>query len=382
MASAVPKVLAAWAIAAVGVLLYRRVRQGQKPEVFVLHNKKGVEVHITTIGGVIQKLLVPDRQGKVADVVLGFESPSDYVDPKQCPYFGAVVGRCANRIAHAAFKLEGKEYQLAANDGAHALHGGLKGLHRRRWVPIGDPAVQESPGSQSVTLMYRSADMEEGYPGNVAIIVKYALSKNSNELRITFEATTDKATPVNIAQHSYFNLAGHDSGSVLPHVVRMNADHYTPVSQDLIPTGEILPVAGTPFDFTSPHSIGERINQIPRGYDHNFVLFGAGPAAGKITQDLKLVGMASSIPRLAATISDPVTGRTMELLTNAPGLQFYSGNFLDGTIVGKGGIKYAKHAGFCVETQGFPNAINTPNFPSVLVKPGEVYKHDVVYKFT
>ncbi|GFR42234.1 hypothetical protein Agub_g3128 [Astrephomene gubernaculifera] len=355
--------------------------------VFKLKNANGMEVHVSVFGAAILKMLVPDKKGHSADVVLGYGTVEEYETANPCTYFGVIVGRVANRIAQARFRLGGTEYRLLANNGENALHGGLKGLHKRLW----EGRLLRGQDFEAVQLHYTSPEGEEGYPGTLHVSVTYRLARDSNELTTTITATTDEATPVNLAQHSYFNLAGHASGSILSHRLRLHgADHYTPVSPALIPTGEVAPVAGTPFDFTAAqagggglpaHSIGSRIEQVPGaapgGYDHNYVLFGMGPQARFIVKN----GMASDKPKLAATLVDPGSGRAMDLLTTAPGVQFYSGNFLDGTVVGKGGVRYGKHAGLCLETQGFPDAINQPNFPSIVLQPQDTYRHEIVYRF-
>lgn len=370
------------AAVAAGVLAYLKLRHRKVPSwhdslpLFKLRNALGMEVHVSVFGAAITKLLVPDAQGRKADVVLGYDTVQDYDVAEPCTYFGVVVGRVANRIAHAQFKLNEIDYKLLANNGANALHGGAKGLHKRVW----DGRLISSDEYEAVQLQYTSPEGEEGYPGTLHVTVTYQLSRTANTLTTIITATADEATPVNIAQHSYFNLAGHASGSALGHRLRINGDHITPVSEALIPTGEYLPVAGTPFDFTTPHTIGERIAEVPGaapgGYDHNYVLFGMGAQAAFIAKD----GMASTKPKLAATLVDPVSRRAMDVLTTAPGLQFYSGNFLDGNC-GKGGARYLKHAGLCLETQGFPNAINEPRFPSIVVQPQDMYRHEIVYRF-
>ncbi|KXZ52200.1 hypothetical protein GPECTOR_10g831 [Gonium pectorale] len=377
---------------ALAALTYVKIRSHREKSwhaglpVFKLRNELGMEVTVSAFGAAITKMLVPDKKGSRADVVLGYGSVEEYETASPCTYFGVVVGRVANRIANARFKLGGTEYRLLANNGQNALHGGLKGLHKRVW----EGRLLRGEGFEAVQLHYTSPEGEEGYPGTLHISVTYRLAARANELTTTITATTDEPTPVNIAQHSYFNLGGHASGSILGHLLRLHgADHYTPVSASLIPTGEIAPVAGTPFDFTAAepgsslpaHSVGSRIEQVPGaapgGYDHNFVLFGMGAQARFITKN----GMASEKPKLAATLVDPVSGRGMELLTTAPGVQFYSGNFLDGGSVGKGGVRYGKHAGLCLETQGFPDSINQPNFPSVVLQPQDTYRHELVYRF-
>ncbi|KAL4447516.1 hypothetical protein ABPG75_004735 [Micractinium tetrahymenae] len=343
----------------------------------VVKNGKGVEVHLIRRGAIITRLLVPDKSGSVADVVLGFDEEQPYKDGTS-PYMGALVGRVANRIANASFTLDGETYRLAANNGPNCLHGGKVGFDKVEWAA----QRQDSDRGQAVRFTYTSQDGEEGFPGTLHVAVTYTLTEE-NELVAEMSATTDKATPLNLAQHSYFNLAGHASGTVLGHELTIHGgDHFTPVDDVAIPSGEVAPVRGTPFDFTSPHTAGERIEDVPGpapgGYDHNYVLFGLGPDA----KDRCLPsGQASETPQLAATLVDPASGRGMNVLTTAPGVQFYSGNFLDGSLRGKGGAAYPKHAGLCLETQGFPNAINTPSFPTVVLRPGEEYRHTVIYQF-
>jgi aldose 1-epimerase len=320
-------------------------------------------VAITTYGGRIVSLKAPGRDGKFADVVLGFDNLEGYLG--EHPYFGALVGRYGNRIAKGRFKLDGKEYKLATNNGANSLHGGLKGFDKMVWVgrevPGGDPSVE---------LTYLSKDGEEGYPGNLTEKVTYTLTA-ANELRIDYSATTDKDTVVNVTNHSYFNLAGQGQGNILSHVVQLNAAKFTPVDAGLIPTGQLKSVEGTPFDFRQPTVIGARINdkdeQVTRGggYDHNFVVDGE---PGTL--------------RLAARVTEPTSGRVLEVSTTEPGVQFYTGNFLDGTVKGKGGVAYAKRTGFCLETQHFPDSPNHPDFPTTTLKPGAEYKSTTVFKFS
>jgi aldose 1-epimerase len=304
---------------------------------------------------------VPDNKGKIGDVILGFDTLKGYLDGH--PYFGSNAGRVANRIAKGRFALDGKEYKLATNNGPNSLHGGLKGFDKVVWHA--GPASADGP---SVVFNYRSPDGEEGYPGNLDVSILYTLT-HSNELRVVYRAVTDKPTPVNLAHHSYFNLAGPASGDVLGHEVTIFADKYTPVDETLIPTGKIESVKGTPLDFTTPHTIGERIGELkgdPGGYDHNFVLRSGG----------------SKTPELAARVYEPKSGRVLEVLTTEPGLQFYTGNFLDGKLTGRGGVVYKKHAGFCMEAQHFPDAVNRPEFPSVILKPGQTYTQTTVYRFS
>jgi aldose 1-epimerase len=332
-------------------------------DLYTLTNKSGMVAKVMTYGGILTELHVPDKKGKTADVVLGFDDLKGYLSGH--PYFGSNVGRVANRVAGGKFTLDGKTYTLEKNNGPNALHGGKKGFDKVVWQaekamgPGGVPRLQ---------LKYTSPDGEEGYPGTLKATVLYTLT-DKNELRIDYEATTDKATPVNLAHHSYFNLAGHDSGDILGHLVMLEAEKYTPTDATLIPTGKIEPVAGTPLDFTKPTVIGQRIKELkgdPVGYDHNFVLRrcdGKGPCQ-------------------AAKVRDPKTGRVMDVLTTEPGIQFYTGNFLDGTNKGKGGAVYKQYAGFCLEAQHFPDSVNKPDFPSVILKPGETYHQTTVYAFS
>jgi aldose 1-epimerase len=330
-------------------------------QLFTLKNSKGVEAAITNYGGIVVSLKTPDKAGNFADIVLGFDSPEGY--KQENPYFGAIIGRYGNRIAKGRFTLNGAEYKLATNNGENALHGGLKGFDKVLWDVV-------SSSDKSLELKYVSADGEEGYPGTLTAIVRYTLT-DDNELRIDYTATTDKDTVVNLTNHSYFNLAGEGSGDVLGHNVQIHASRFTPVDAGLIPTGELKPVAGTPFDFRQPHAIGERINasdeQITRGkgYDHNFVLDGE---MGNL--------------RPAARVTEPKSGRVMEVSTTEPGVQFYTGNFLDGTVKGKGGKAYPFRSGFCLETQHFPDSPNQPSFPTTTLKPGQTHNSTTVYKFS
>jgi aldose 1-epimerase len=328
---------------------------GTAVDIFTLTNGRGIKARLMTYGAILVSLEVPDRGGKPGDIVLGYDSLDGYL--KSNPYFGSIVGRYGNRIAKGKFTLDGSTYELAANNGENHLHGGIKGYDKIVWKA---ESVRGN-GEVGVKFSYLSPDGEEGYPGNLKITVIYRLT-DRNELKIDYEVTTDKATPVNLTHHSYFNLAG--KGDILGHEIMINADGYTPVDAGLIPTGEIRPLKATPFDFTSPHTIGERIAQVEGGYDHNFVLRSGG---GKL--------------ELAVRVVEPLSGRIMEISTTEPGLQFYSGNFLDGTITGKGGRIYNKHAGFCLETQHFPDSPNQPGFPSTILRPGEVYRSQTVHKF-
>jgi aldose 1-epimerase len=335
---------------------FGRTPDGTAVEIYTLTNDKGLKARVMTYGATLVSLEVPDRTGRPGDIVLGYDTLDGYI--KNNPYFGSTVGRYGNRIAKGRFTLDGATCQLATNNGENHLHGGIKGYDKVVWKA--EPV--RGDGDVGVKFSYLSKDGEEGYPGNLNITVIYTLT-NANELRISYEATTDKATPVNLTHHSYFNLAG--EGDVLGHELTINAEGYTPVDAGLIPTGEIRPVKDSPFDFTTPHTIGERIAQVEGGYDHNFVLRGGG-------------GMMN----LAGRVFEPKSGRVMEISTTEPGLQFYSGNFLDGTITGKGGRNYSKHYGFCLETQHFPDSPNKPNFPSTILRPGAVYKSLTIHKFS
>lgn len=331
---------------------------------YTLTNAKNMSVGVINYGGIITSINVPDRDGRVDNVVLGFRNIDDYVAKN--PYFGTLTGRYANRIGNAKFTLDGTEYKLAVNNGPNSLHGGAKGFDKRIW------AVKEMPGDSNVglELSYLSPDGEEGYPGNLNVTVLYTLT-DDNEFRIDYTATTDKATVVNLTSHSYFNLAGNGSGTVLNHKLQLNADKFTPVDATLIPTGKIQDVAGTPFDFREPQVIGDRIRQADeqlvygRGYDHNWVL--------NRGDDSSLV--------LAAKLHDPATGRVMEIHTTEPAIQFYAGNFLDGTLVGSSGGMYRQGDGLCLETQHYPDSPNKPDFPSTVLKPGETYKTTTVHRF-
>jgi aldose 1-epimerase len=331
---------------------------GQAVAVYTMTNAAGIQVRAITYGAIVTSLVVPDRSGKRADVVLGFDTLDGYL--KDPPYFGAIVGRYGNRIAKGQFTLGGKTFKLATNNGPNHLHGGLKGFDKVIW----EAAAVESEAGVGVAFTRTSPDGEEGYPGTLKATVTYTLT-DKNELAIDYRAVTDKATPVNLTQHSYFNLAG--GGDVLGHELMLNADRYTPVDDTLIPTGELASVQGTPFDFRKLTAIGARINadnpqiKYGRGYDHNWVLNRTGPGLQR-----------------AARVVEPKSGRTLEIVTTEPGLQFYSGNFLDGTITGKGGRVYALRNGFCLETQHFPDSPNHPNFPSTILKPGETYSSKTV----
>lgn len=338
---------------------------GTAVERYTMTNANGVEVSLLTYGGIVTAIRVPDRTGKRDNVVLGFSKLEDYV--AQNPYFGTITGRYANRIASGRFTIEGREYQLAVNNGPNALHGGKAGFDKKVWQ------AREASAADgiAVALAYRSPDGEEGYPGNLDVRVTYTLT-DADELRIDYHATTDRPTVVNLTNHSYFNLAGDGSGDVLGHELHLNASAYTPVDATLIPTGTIAKVEGTPFDFRAPKPIGRDIRdgdeQLVRGhgYDHNFVLDQPQPGA--------LV--------LAARVREPATGRVLEVRTTEPGVQLYTGNFLDGTLVGAAGKIYRMSDGFCLETQHFPDSPNQPNFPSTLLRPGEEFTSTTVYRFS
>lgn len=344
---------------------FGKTADGRPVNLYLLKNKNRMEVSITTYGGTVVSLKVPDRNGKLGDVVLGYDSLEGYENDKA--YFGAIVGRYANRIAHAQFSLDGKTYTLAKNNGENSLHGGVKGFNKAVWIAKEIPAKD----GQALELTYLSKDGEEGFPGNLHVRVVYTLT-DSNELKIEYFATTDKKTVVNLTSHSYFNLAGPGSGDILGHVLMIEADKFTPVDSNLIPTGELCDVAGTPFDFRKPTAIGAGIDandeqiKLGGGYDHNFVL--RRKAGDPIS--------------LAARVTEPTTGRVLEVWTTEPGVQFYTGNFLDGSARGKGGISYTKRSAFCLETQHFPDSPNQPKFPSVVLSPGERYHTTTVYKFS
>ena len=337
---------------------------GKAVDIYTFTNANGIEIKAITYGGIITSLKVPDRAGKLGDVVLGFDTLEGYL--KDPPYFGAIIGRYGNRIAKAQFTLDGHTYKLAANNGPNHLHGGVKGFDKVVW------AAEPIKGADGVGVAFTrtSPDGEEGYPGTLKVRVTYVLN-DRNDLTVEYHATTDKATPVNLTQHSYFNLAGEGSGDILGHELTINADRYTPVDETLIPTGKLAPVAGTPFDFRKATAIGARIAQDDpqlkngKGYDHNWVL-NRTAAAGL---------------QLAARVLEPKTGRTLEVRTTEPGLQFYAGNFLDGTITGKGGHVYKHRTGFCLETQHFPDSPNQPAFPTTTLKPGQEYSTNTVFTF-
>jgi aldose 1-epimerase len=343
---------------------FGRTAEGEDVDLYTLFNRNGAKVKITNYGGIITGLWVPDRNGTPGDVVLGFDSLKEYLDNR--PYFGCIVGRYANRIRHGKFSIDGVEYSLATNNDGNHLHGGLKGFNKVVWRA--EPIRRKK--SVSLKLHYTSKDGEEGYPGNLIVNVIYTLGE-SNELQIEYSATVDRRTVVNLTNHAYFNLAGAGNGDILGHELMINGDRFTPIDSGLIPTGELRTVRGTPMDFTAPTAIGARINEndlqlrLAGGYDHNWVLNKRGRRFS-----------------LAARAYDAKSGRVLEVLTTEPGVQFYCGNFLDGTNIGKGGKAYQYRYGFCLETQHFPDSPNKPQFPSTVLDPGKTYTTTTVYKFS
>ncbi len=346
---------------------FGRLPDGRETHLYTLRGSNGFQADIADYGGTIVRLLAPDRAGKLADVTLGFNSVQSY--PVDSPYFGALIGRVGNRIADGKFILDGKAYTLATNNSPGGLpchlHGGKTGFDKVIWTA--EPTTRD--GQPALRLRYTSDDGEEGYPGKLSVEVLYSLTPD-NGLRLDYTATTTKPTPVNLTNHAYFNLAGEGRGTILGHELTIRANRYTPVNAGLIPTGKLAPVAGTPFDFTVPHLIGERIEAADEqlrfggGYDHNFVL---NSTDGSLA--------------LAATVHEPVSGRILEVLTTEPGLQFYSGNFLDGKLTGKSGGSYLYRDAFCLESQHFPDSINQQSFPSTVLLPGQTYRSTTVYRF-
>ena len=336
---------------------------GEAVERYTLTNARGASVQIITLGGTVTSIKVPDRAGTLGDVTLGFDTLEGYLKPH--PFFGVLVGRYGNRIGNAAFTLDGKTYQLAKNNGANSLHGGRKGFDKYVWKAREVP----SRDGLAIELTHVSPDGDEGFPGTLTANVVYTWT-DANALRIDYTATTDKPTVVNLTNHTYFNLSSGAAGTIVGHELRLAADHFTPVDKGLIPTGEIRAVKGTPFDFTASRTIGQHIDaadeqiQFGGGYDHNFVLNGTAGAM-----------------RPAARVAERTSGRVMEVTTTEPGVQFYTGNFLDGTLVGRGGKTYPRRAGFCLETQHYPDSPNKPKFPSVVLRPGETYRTSTQYTF-
>ena len=336
------------------VEIWGETPEGEPVERVTLGEANGVVAKLTSLGATLTELWIPDRKGEAGNVVLGFEEVGGYLD--EHPYFGSAVGRVANRIGGARFELDGVDRRLSANDGTNHLHGGVKGFHTHLWD-------MEPNGDRAVTFRLRSPDGDEGYPGNLETTVRYTLEDDG--LRIDYQSTTDAPTPVNLTNHSYFNLAG--SGTILDHVLEIAADYDTPTDDEMIPTGELSPIAGTGIDFTSPTRIGDRIDQYrdhANGYDHNFVLRSGG---GELA--------------FAARVSEPTAGRVLEVWTTEPALQLYTGNWLDGTLTGTGGVTYQTHSGLCLETQHYPDSVNHPHFPSTILRPGETLHSTTVYRF-
>ncbi|WDQ18951.1 aldose epimerase family protein [Rhodopirellula sp. P2] len=337
-------------------------------ELYTLENKSGAKVQITNFGAIVTSIVVPDRDGTLGDVALGYDSVESYINAVDKPYFGAVVGRYGNRIAKGEFTLDGETYSLATNNGPNHLHGGVIGFDKVVW----DAVPTAVNGKPALKMTYLAKDGEEGYPGNLDIAVTYQWT-DENELIVRYEATTDKATPINLTQHTYFNLAGEGNGTILDHELMLNASKFTPVDSTLIPTGELREVEGTPFDFRKAKAIGRDIAvdneqlEFGMGYDHNFVLDPSGEPGEMLW---------------AARVLEPTSGRVMEVRTTEPGIQFYCGNFLDGRLEGKSGKPYVHRGGFCLETQHFPDSPNQPTFPSAILKPGEKYDTTTVFRFS
>jgi len=344
---------------------FGKTSDGKPVNLYTLKNRSGAEVSITNYGGIIVTIKVPDRTGRIDDVTLGFDNLEGYLGKH--PYFGAIIGRVGNRIAGGRFALNGREYTLAKNDGNNHLHGGIKGFDKVVWKA----REAEAKDGTSLALTYVSTDGEEGYPGEIRVKVVYTLTRK-NALRIDYSATTDRDTIINLTNHAYFNLAGDGAGDILGHELMLNAGWFLPVGHDLIPSGEILSVKNTPMDFTTATTIGARINEKhpqlqfgPGGYDHCWVLY-----------------PSPTMPSLAARVHEPVSGRVLEVYTTEPGIQLYTGNFLDGTVVGKAGKRYGKRHGFCLETEHFPDSCNKRHFPSTILRPGETYRTTTVYAFS
>ena len=347
---------------------FGKTSDGTPIEQYILRNSHGLQATVITYGGILQSLKVPDKNGKFEDVVLGFDDVQGY--QAGTAYFGATIGRFGNRLANGAFELDGKRYQVPLNDGSNSLHGGAQGFDKRVWKA----APSNGKDSVGVTLTNLSADGEMGFPGNLKTEVTYSLNEN-NELRIEYRASTDKPTVLNLTNHSYFNLAGAGNGDVLKQVATLHASHYTPVNGNLIPTGELAPVAGTPMDFTQPVAIGKNIKA-----NHPQLKF-AEPKQGGFDFNWAL-DAKGDVRKLAADVSDPLSGRRLQLYTTEPGVQFYTSNFLDGSVKGKGGKTYAHWSGFTLETQHYPDSPNQPNFPSTRLDPGKTYAQSTVLKFS
>lgn len=337
-------------------------------QLFTLKNDSGMTVKVTNFGAIITSIVVPDRNGKPGDVALGYNRVEDYINAVDKPYFGAIAGRYANRIAKGKFTLNGETYTLAVNNGENHLHGGIIGFDKVVW----DAKPLSVPNGTALELSYLAKDKEEGYPGNLQVRVVYTLTKN-NELRVDYQATTDKATPINLTQHTYFNLKGEGQGDILDHELMLHADKFTPTDKSMIPTGEIASVKGTPLDFTTSKPIGRDIEadheqlKFGMGFDHNFVI-------NRPEGDAKL--------QAAARVYEPASGRVLEIATTEPGIQFYCGNFLDGRLKGKSGKPYVHRGGFCLETQHYPDSPNHANFPSTILEPGKTYRSSTIFKFS
>lgn len=344
---------------------FGKTEDGQSVDIYTLRNRHGMEARITNYGGIVVSLTAPDRDHKFADVALGYNDLESYLKPP-FPYFGAIIGRYGNRIAKGRFALNGVEYKLATNNGENHLHGGIKGFDKMVWTA----RQLKTAAGPALSLTYLSKDGEEGYPGNLRVRVVYTLTHN-NELKIDYTASTDKDTVTNLTHHSYFNLAGEGNGDILDHRLVLKADRFVPTDAGAIPTGELRSVAGTPFDFRTANAIGARINQdeeqitIGKGYDHTWVVNGR-----------------AGVLRQAASVYEPTTGRVMEVWTTEPGVQFYTGNYLDGTITGKSGRSYPRRSGFCLETQHYPDSPNQPKFPTTTLKKGATYKSTTIYRFS
>ena len=343
---------------------YGKLADGTKIELYTLTNTNGARAGIITYGGIVTTLEMPDRNGRMGDVTLGFDNLDDYIS--RSPYFGCLIGRCGNRMAKGRFTLDGKQYSVAVNDGENHLHGGIRGFDKQVWSAT---PVPNNPDGPALEMKYVSRDMEEGYPGTLSVKAVYTLT-NTNALKVEFTASTDRKTICNLTHHAYFNL-NECSSDILDHEIKIEGSRYTPVDRGLIPTGEIAGTKGTPLDFTTPCAIGKRIShdfeqlKLGGGYDHNWVMD---------RQDGKV--------NLQATVYDPASGRVLETLSNQPGVQFYSGNFLDGSLKGKRGIPYKHRYGICLEPQHYPNSANTPGFPSIELTPGKTYRNTIIYSFS
>lgn len=364
------------ASAAIEVSDWGKTSDGKEVKLYTMTNDNGMVVKISNFGAVINAIIVPDKDGNMADVALGFDEVSGY-EADSCPYFGALVGRYGNRIADGKFTIDGKTYQVTKNEnGITCLHGGKIGFNRKIW----NVETKENDDAMILKCTLKSPNGEEGFPGNLDVVVHYILPKKLNSLVVLYGAKTDKATPINLTQHCYFNLKGAGADTITDHVLTINADKFTPVNETLIPTGDLRDVEGSPFDFRKPTVIGARIGQtdydqikLGNGYDHNWVLNKTENVVGKNSEKF--------LETPDATLYEPTTGRVMEVYTTEPGIQFYAGNFLDGSLIGKGGKAYQFRSGMCLETQHFPNSPNTPNFPSTILKPGEEYRTGTVFRF-